>query len=387
VFEFLKKLFGSKPTPPPPVAQPFVRAEPVRVPGVLPLSLREVSIWHGRRGTRLPPAAVVYLGVQLCALLSSATKRLIALNHHDVRFTDDGAVFIAAPHPFGRDINDGASRGSVWHMSPEQLQGREVDERSDVFNVATVLAELLHGGRLFVGDSEFQTIERILHAHVPPRPDFLSAGLDAVMRCALRVDPAARTQRLAELRTELLPFLDGFDTEQWVDVLKEVPGVNPPALVPTPALVVGEDATSRLVFADSLEENGRLDEASWLRVELRVRETKGVELEQALTELRALSERVGSAFMATVSRAAVEGCPVRFGFKCPMTWDAMARTAKDDVRHCTGCRQDVQFCTTLEQAQGVAGQGGCVALAPNVVRTENDLDPTPAPGTYVGRLA
>jgi uncharacterized protein (TIGR02996 family) len=320
-------------------------------------------------------------------LLNHATKPLTALNHQDVRFTPEGAVFIAAAHPFGRDLNDGASRGSHWHMSPEQIRGYPVDARSDVFNVATVLAELLRGTRLFVGDSDFQVLERVFHAQVPPRPDFVAPELDAVLLRALRADPAARTQSLSELRTELLPFLDGFDADRWLAVLSEVPGVSPPSLPPTPVLVVGEDATSRLVFADALEENGRLEEANWLRVELRVRGAKGLELEQTLTALRALSERVGPAFMATVSRAAVEGCPVRFGFKCPMTWDAMAHTAKVDVRHCTGCRQDVQFCTTLEQAQGVARQGGCVALAPSVVRTENDLDPTPAPGTYVGRLA
>ena len=387
MFKFLKKLFGSKLTPPPPVAQQFVRAELVRVPGVLPRSLQEVSLWHGRRGTRLPPAAVVYLGTQVCSLLNHATKPLTALNHQDVRFTPGGAVFIAAAHPFGRDLNDGASRGSLWHMSPEQIRGYPVDARSDVFNVATVLAELLRGTRLFVGDSDIQILERVLHAQVPPRPDFVAPELDAVLLRALRAYPAARTQSLSELRTELLPFLDGFDADRWLTVLSEVPGVSPPALPPTPVLVVGEDATSRLVFADSLEEDGRLEEANWLRVELRVREAKGLELEQTLTALRALSERVGPAFMATVSRAAVEGCPVRFGFKCPMTWDAMAHTAKVDVRHCTGCRQDVQFCTTLEQAQGVARQGGCVALAPSVVRAANDLDPTPAAGTYLGRLA
>ncbi len=322
----------------------------------------------------------------MCSLLTGSKRLLTALTHAEVRFTSRGTLFIAAAHPFGRSVHDGASR-NPFAMSPEQVRGHEADARSDVFNVARVLVEVLRGTPLFVGDSDFQRFERIAHSQVPPRPDFVAPELDEVLLRALRANPAARTQSVAELHTELLPFLDGFDADRWLAVLMEVPGASPPALLPNAGLAVGEDATSRLVFADSLEEHGRLDEANWLRVELRVRETTGIELERALTELRALSDRVGPAFMATVSRAAVEGCPVRFGLKCPMTWAAMARTGKDDVRHCTGCRQDVQFCTSLDQAQRVARKGGCVALAPSVVRVENDLDPTPAPGTVLGRLA
>jgi hypothetical protein len=96
---------------------------------------------------------------------------------------------------------------------------------------------------------------------------------------------------------------------------------------------------------------------------------------------------LGMEFMASVARPAVEGCPIRFGFKCPLLWDALRRTGRDEIRHCRGCRQDVHFCRTLDEAQLLSRQGVCVALDPSLVRTAGDLDPTPPEGSYVGRLA
>ncbi len=143
------------------------------------------------------------------------------------------------------------------------------------------------------------------------------------------------------------------------------------------------DEVARLVYADWLEEHGKPDEASWLRLESRIRFPAGDELNAALLELSVLSDKVGIQFMGSVARPAVEGCPIRFGFKCPLTWASMKRTEREDVRHCAACRQDVHFVRTIDEARDVALRGGCVALDPSLVRTDEDLEV----GSSTGRMA
>ena len=53
-------------------------------------------------------------------------------------------------------------------MSPEQVQGMEIDRRSDVFGVGICLYELLTGERLFVGESDFATLEKVRNVDIMP---------------------------------------------------------------------------------------------------------------------------------------------------------------------------------------------------------------------------
>ena len=96
--------------------------------------------------------------------------------------------------------------GTLSYMSPEQLAGRPVDARSDIFSLGATLYEALAGRRPFDGGSTPEVIGRILHAEpeaivnfnaeVPPR-------LDLVIRKCLEKDPARRYQTAGELRIDL----------------------------------------------------------------------------------------------------------------------------------------------------------------------------------------
>ena len=335
---------------------------------------------------RLPIEAATSLACRLCEILSGSSRPLGGLNHGDVRFMPTGEVVIASPYPYG-GRRSGSLRGSFGHMSPEQLRGKPMDERSDIFNLATLLHEWIEGRRLFAGESDFAVLEAVRLAHLPPRPPAIPEALHAVLRRALASRPDDRFQTLHDFRAALLPFAGDFDAVAFAKLLD--PGFAampplPPEPPPRTPLTPGDEG-ARLVYADWLEEHGKATEARWLRQESALRSLEGAALEQPLRELRALSAQVGTEFMASVARPAVEGCPIRFGFKCPLRWDALRRTENDEVRHCAGCRQDVHFCRTLEQAQELAERGACVALDPSLVRREGDLDPTAEIG--VGRLA
>jgi tetratricopeptide (TPR) repeat protein len=67
--------------------------------------------------------------------------------------------------------------GTPGYMSPEQVQQRPVDGRSDLFSLGVVLFECLTGRRAFDGSTTFETIANVMHVH-PPAPSSLRPELD-----------------------------------------------------------------------------------------------------------------------------------------------------------------------------------------------------------------
>jgi TolB-like protein/Flp pilus assembly protein TadD/predicted Ser/Thr protein kinase len=96
--------------------------------------------------------------------------------------------------------------GTLSYMSPEQLAGRPLDGRSDIFSLGSVLYEMLAGRRPFDGGSPPELIGRILHVEPAPiaRPEGeVPAELDLIVRKCLEKDPAKRYQTARELRIDL----------------------------------------------------------------------------------------------------------------------------------------------------------------------------------------
>jgi serine/threonine-protein kinase len=100
--------------------------------------------------------------------------------------------------------------GTIAYMSPEQLKGRKVDGRADVWAFGAVLFEMLTGRRPFLGDDPAQTLARILER--PPDwdalPDDLPPGLVHLMRRCLYKDVNRRLQAIGEARIVLEDLLD-----------------------------------------------------------------------------------------------------------------------------------------------------------------------------------
>jgi serine/threonine-protein kinase len=96
--------------------------------------------------------------------------------------------------------------GTPKYMSPEQVAGQPVDQRSDVFSLGIVLHEMLTGTRLFAGEDAPQIMHNVVHVeHEPPtriKPE-LPAMLDFVVARALKKDPALRYQDAFELSADL----------------------------------------------------------------------------------------------------------------------------------------------------------------------------------------
>ena len=101
---------------------------------------------------------------------------------------------------------DGQLKGKLAYMPPEQLAGKEVDRRVDVYAAAVVLWEALAGRRLFVRDSEAATMHAILYDAVDRPSAFapeVPPELDAIVLKGLARDPSARYESALALALAL----------------------------------------------------------------------------------------------------------------------------------------------------------------------------------------
>ena len=95
--------------------------------------------------------------------------------------------------------------GTLQYMSPEQLQGKEADPRSDLFSFGCVLYEMLTARRAFEGQSAASVIAAILEREPSPLE---IAALERVVRRCLAKDPDQRFQTARDLKAALLWALE-----------------------------------------------------------------------------------------------------------------------------------------------------------------------------------
>ena len=104
----------------------------------------------------------------------------------------------------------GIIKGKFSYLSPEAALGQEVDKRTDIFAVGIILWELLAGQRLFLGDTDFQTVKKVQVAQVPPISQInrkVPPELERIVNKALARDMLARYGTSRELGQDLSRFM------------------------------------------------------------------------------------------------------------------------------------------------------------------------------------
>ena len=133
---------------------------------------------------------------------------LMILKNGVVKVTDFGIARITDQSKTAT----GTVLGTPSYMSPEQLAGKKVDGRSDIFSLGVCLYELLTGEKPFTGDSVATLVTSIVNSphrplqQVDPR---IQADLAQVVDRALQKDPAERYQHAREMAADLRKCLAG----------------------------------------------------------------------------------------------------------------------------------------------------------------------------------
>ena len=128
-----------------------------------------------------------------------------------VKLTDFGIARSASDATL---TQSGVALGSLYYMSPEQVQAQPVDPRSDIYSVGVTFYEMVTGKRPIDGSSEYAILNAHL-THTPPTPLTLNPAvpimLSAAIMKAIAKNPEERFQSAAEMR-EALRRTEGFTT-------------------------------------------------------------------------------------------------------------------------------------------------------------------------------
>ena len=101
---------------------------------------------------------------------------------------------------------EGLVLGTAGYMSPEQVEGRDVDHRSDIFSLGCILYEIVTRHRAFAAPSAVETLHQILTVDPPPPRQFVPdvpADLERIVRRCLAKDRELRYQSIREIAIEL----------------------------------------------------------------------------------------------------------------------------------------------------------------------------------------
>ena len=177
----------------------------------------------------LPSEQVLKYGIEICEGLEKAHRSGVVhrdLKPGNIMLTKDGAKLmdfgLAKPAVPATPLSSGLTQtidmpkhpltgegmvvGTFQYMSPEQVEGKEADARSDIFALGTVLYEMVTGKRAFEGKTTASTIAAILAAEPPPISSvqpLSPPALESTVKSCLAKDADERLQSAHDVKLQL----------------------------------------------------------------------------------------------------------------------------------------------------------------------------------------
>jgi serine/threonine protein kinase len=189
-------------------------------------NLKAIIEHYRQMGRRLPVKESIYITMETCRGLGYAHDitdddgALLHIVHRDVsppnvliskrgeiKVTDFG---LAKATTQLEKTDPGVVKGKFSYLSPEAAQGEPIDARADIFALGIVLWEMLAGRRLFLGETDYQTVKLVQQANVPSltrlNPE-VDAELEGIVMRALARDQVNRYQNAREFADALAGYL------------------------------------------------------------------------------------------------------------------------------------------------------------------------------------
>jgi len=179
-----------------------------------------------KTGKDFPVEAAVHISLEICKGLSYAHEltdpngvplhivhrdmsppNVLITKYGEVKIVDFG---LAKANSQLEKSEPGIIKGKFSYLAPEAAMAQEVDARTDIFAVGIILWELLAGQRLFLGDTDFQTVKKVQAAVVPSISQInkrVAPELERIIARALARDPAQRYSTARDLGQELSKFM------------------------------------------------------------------------------------------------------------------------------------------------------------------------------------
>jgi len=155
------------------------------------------------------------------------------------------AATLSGASPFTPLTTAGSIVGTIQYMSPEQIEGKEADARSDIFAFGAVLYEMTAGKRPFQGKSQISLASAILENEPEPlsaaKPG-IPPAFDHVVTTCLRKNPEERFLAAHDVKLEL----------QWIASGKSAPGATASDSAPAPSRTPWLAATAAAILLGAL---------------------------------------------------------------------------------------------------------------------------------------
>lgn len=202
----------------------------------------------------IPIAQTLEIARQVCAGLDCAAGHRVV--HRDIKpanimleATGTAKIMDFGIAKAGGGLTStGQVLGTPNYMSPEQVRGKPLDGRSDLFSLGVMLYEMVTGSKPFVGDNVTTIIYKIIHEDPPPPREVnvsVHPGLAAVIVKALEKNPNNRYQNGAELARDLANYKAIGDADEPTTRVTPVDGAEPGST----SAAAARAATSKPIFA------------------------------------------------------------------------------------------------------------------------------------------
>lgn len=240
-------------------------------------NLKAVMEHFRQMGRRLGVKESVYICMETCRGLSYAHELVgdegepLHLVHRDIsppnillskrgeiKVTDFG---LAKATTQLEKTDPGVVKGKFSYLSPEAANGQGLDGRADIFALGIVLWEMLAGRRLFLGESDYQTVKLVQQANVPSlsrlNPE-VDKDLEAVLMKALTQDPRDRYENARDFGDALAGYLFGKQLKvtayDIANIVKEVVDKKKSARVAQDASIIDRLIQEELLRFTSLDD-------------------------------------------------------------------------------------------------------------------------------------